>query len=104
MRRTKKPKRPKKVAYTLIADSGGTFGRPMYDLLRGLVREFRGDLKAARIALAWCTSWREDVDGREFADRARLDPEAPPPSLTQALPLGAPAFTEDTRPGFGPSK
>ena len=63
-RRTKKPKGPKKVAYTLIADAPNTPGRAMYTMLRDLVREYRDDLKDARIALAYCTSWKPDVDGR----------------------------------------
>lgn len=64
MRRGTKPKGPKKVSYTLIADMHGTPGRAMYEMLRALIREYRGDLKDARIALAWCTSWKPDVDGR----------------------------------------
>jgi len=63
-RRGTKPKGPKKLAYKLIDDVAGESGRPMYDLLRGLVRDYREDLKDARIALAYCTSWKEDVDGR----------------------------------------
>lgn len=64
MARSKKPKGPKKVAYQLIHDTPNTAGRAMYLMLRALVREYRDDLKDARIALAWCTSWKPDVDGR----------------------------------------
>lgn len=64
MARNKKSKGPKKVSYQLIADIPHTPGRAMYQLLRDLVRQHRDDLKDARIALAWCTSWKPDVDGR----------------------------------------
>ena len=54
--------KPKKVSYRLIpADSDE--GRPMYRLLEELVAAHHEDLTQARIALAWCTSWKPDVDG-----------------------------------------
>ena len=59
----KKPARPKKVAYTLI-DRVSVIGHPMYSLLDELVEAHHDHLRDARIALAWCTSWKPDVDGR----------------------------------------
>lgn len=57
----RKPK-PKKVSYRLI-DAAGDEGQPMYQLLNELVAAHHEDLVEARIALAWCTSWKADVDG-----------------------------------------
>ena len=56
-------KHPKKVVYELI-DRGGVVGHPMYALLDDLVHRYHKDLRPARIALAWCKSWKPDVDGR----------------------------------------
>ncbi|HYC00429.1 MAG TPA: putative metallopeptidase [Candidatus Limnocylindrales bacterium] len=39
-------------------------GEPMYRLLDALVREHHHEIRFARIALAWCTSWKPDVDGK----------------------------------------
>jgi hypothetical protein len=62
-RRTRKPKGTVRVSYELLhADS--TIGEPVYRLLRELVLAYHEHLKDARIALAWCTSWKPDVDGR----------------------------------------
>lgn len=65
MRKPKKPKqaKPKAVAYELI-DPTSVPGHPMYVLLTTLVSAHHPDLAGARIALAWCTSWNPDVDGR----------------------------------------
>ena len=61
-RRSRKPRGPKKVAYTLI----GRGDEPsVYKALDQIVKKHHADLKDARIALAWCTSWRPDVDGRQ---------------------------------------
>lgn len=62
-RRRKGPAKPKKVSYELI-DPNSITGGPMYVLLNELVREYHHELKDARIALAWCTSWKPDADGR----------------------------------------
>lgn len=62
----KKAKRPKKVSYELIPRQSDR-GRPMYALLDELVdAHHEEDLgrTGARIALAWCTTWKPDVDGR----------------------------------------
>lgn len=56
-------RKPKKVTYALI-DRASEIGAPMYLLLSELVASYHDDLGSARIALAWCTSWKPDVDGR----------------------------------------
>jgi hypothetical protein len=63
MPRARKPKGPKRVTYELI-NKDSDVGRPMYRLLRDLVNEHHEEISEARIALAWNTSWRPDVDGR----------------------------------------
>ena len=59
----RKPKKPKPVNYLLI-DRDSDFGRPMYQLLAELVEQHHEELTQARIALAWNTAWKPDVDGR----------------------------------------
>lgn len=54
----------KKVSYTLIPNDGTEPGVTMYAMLRSIVNRFHDDIRGARIALAWCTSWKSDVDGR----------------------------------------
>lgn len=61
--RRKKQKGAKRVSYELI-DAKSVVGQPIYKLLRELVKSYHEHLVDARIALAWCTSWRPDVDGR----------------------------------------
>lgn len=61
--RRNKAKGPKKVSYQLI-DRDSVLGRTMYLKLRDCVEEHHEELVDARIALAWCTSWKPDVDGR----------------------------------------
>lgn len=63
-RRLSKPK-PKKLTYELI-ERDSLAGHPIYALLDDLVAVHHDDLSRteARIALAWCTSWKPDVDGR----------------------------------------
>jgi hypothetical protein len=56
----KKPKKPKKIAYELITDEGLL----IYGLLKDLIERQHTHLLQARIALAWCTSWKRNVDGR----------------------------------------
>lgn len=58
----RRPK-PKKVSYELI-DVKTEIGQPMYALLKELVKAHHIDLRYARISLAWCLSWKPDVDGR----------------------------------------
>lgn len=53
----------KKVHYELIARDS-VIGHGMYQLLDDLVAAHHEELRDARIALAWNTSWKPDVDGR----------------------------------------
>lgn len=59
----RKVKGAKKVSYELI-DPKSVVGQPIYKLLRELVKTQHTHLLDARIAIAWCTSWKPDVDGR----------------------------------------
>ncbi len=52
----------KPVNYELI-DPGSDIGRPIYQVLADLVAAHHEDLFEARIALAWCLSWKPDADG-----------------------------------------
>lgn len=63
LRRQKKPKGHKRVSYQLI-NRDDVVGRPVYNLLTELVDAYHTHLQDARIALAWCTSWKPDRDGR----------------------------------------
>jgi len=63
MGRRRGPKRPKRVSYELI-ERESIIGVAMYRLLDELVRQHHEDLRDARVGLAWCTSWKPDVDGR----------------------------------------
>jgi hypothetical protein len=67
-RRTRRAKRPPKVAYTLItrADHPAEYGR-----LDRLVALFHPDLADAAIGIAWCTSWRADLDRKLTLARMR---------------------------------
>jgi hypothetical protein len=53
----------KAVSYRFIKPDSDA-GERMYALLRDLILRHHEDLKDARIALAWNTSWQPDVDGR----------------------------------------
>lgn len=65
MKRPKKAGAPKSLSYVLIP-SKSDIGAPMYDQLYQLVADHHEDLDRTnvRIALAWCTSWKADADGR----------------------------------------
>jgi hypothetical protein len=63
MQRKPRQAKPKQVAYELI-DPTSVAGHPMYSLLAALVTAHHNEIAGARIALAWCTSWNPDVDGR----------------------------------------
>jgi hypothetical protein len=58
-----KAKKTKRVSYELIPRES-VIGQTMYRLLDQLVAEHHDEVSTARIALAWCTSWKPDVDGR----------------------------------------
>lgn len=60
----------KRVSYELV-DRDSLSGRPMYELLGELVTKYHDDLREARIGLAWCTSWKPDVDGRVTLGKCR---------------------------------
>lgn len=64
LRRPRPPRRakPKKVSYELIPRDS-EIGTPMYWLLDELVEAHHEDLRRAKLALAWCTSWKPDADG-----------------------------------------
>jgi putative metallopeptidase len=70
-RRSKNTPKPKRLAYELIRDEPGSIGRQAYVMLRELISAFRRDLVDARIALAWCTSWKPDADGRVTIGKCR---------------------------------
>lgn len=65
MKRPKKVGAPKAVSYVLILASSD-IGGPMYERLYQCVADHHGDLDRTnvRVALAWATSWKPDVDGR----------------------------------------
>jgi hypothetical protein len=56
------------VAYTLLTPGDQP---DMYARLHALVTRHHDDLDAARIALAWCTSWRLDLDGHMVLGKCR---------------------------------
>ncbi len=68
--RRKRPGKPRRVSYELIA-RGGIIGHPMYALLEELVDKHHEDLHQARIALAWCTSWKRNVDGQMILGKCK---------------------------------
>lgn len=80
-RRRRQSGKPAKVSYELITRDS-VIGHPMYALLDTLVRKHHGHLGPARIALAWCTSWKPDVDGRVILGQCKkasdLDREVAP--------------------------
>lgn len=68
--KARKPKGAKKVSYTLIPRESET-GARIYAMLDDLVAQHHDVLTDARIALAWCTSWRPDVDGRVILGKCK---------------------------------
>lgn len=71
-RRFVRPQKAKKLTYELLGEDTET-GRPLYALLAELVEQHHEALYRtdARIALAWCTSWTPDVDGRVTLGKCR---------------------------------
>lgn len=63
MPRPRQPKGLTRVSYEVIHQDT-IIGQPIYKLRDELVDAHHEELKHAKIALAWCTSWRPDVDGR----------------------------------------
>lgn len=70
-RSRKSAPKPKRLAYELIKDEPGGVGRQAYVMMRELVRAHRRDLVDARIALAWCSAWKADADGRVTIGKCR---------------------------------
>jgi hypothetical protein len=66
----KKKKGGKKVNYELVKRETQQ-GEGMYRLVDHYVEQYHEDLSDARIGLAWCTSWRPDVDGRLILGQCR---------------------------------
>ena len=66
----RKRSKPKTVSYELLTRDS-VIGHPMYALLDELITKYHQDLRDARIALAWCTSWKPDVDGRVTLGKCR---------------------------------
>lgn len=66
MKRKRAAAKPKRVSYEVIPRTSAIDfpATQMYGLLDELVEQHHEDLRKARIALAWCTSWKADVDGR----------------------------------------
>jgi len=65
MKRPKKAGAPKTVSYVLIPPTSA-IGQPMYERLYALIDDHHEDLSRTnvRVALAWATAWKPDVDGR----------------------------------------
>src|SRR4051812_28649729 len=63
-------RKPKTVSYELI-QRDTVVGHPMYELLDRLVQAHHDELRPAQIALAWCTSWKADVDGHVTIGKCR---------------------------------
>jgi len=55
--------KPKKVSYELIEPTSEV-GGPIYERMLRLIEQHHDELTDARIALAWNTAWKPDVDGR----------------------------------------
>lgn len=71
--RAKKAKAPKKLTYELIDDQPGSIGKQAYNMMRDHIEREREDLArlGTKIALAWCTSWKPDADGRVTIGKCR---------------------------------
>lgn len=67
-RRSRKPRAAKPIAYSLLlrADHAS-----VYKALDALIKAHHEELATARIALAFCTSWRADPDGRHTIGRCK---------------------------------
>jgi hypothetical protein len=73
--RAPKPKGGKRVAYKLI-DPKSDQGRAMYERLeRARDHVDHEATERARVALAWCTSWKADIDGRLTLGKCRRSSE-----------------------------
>lgn len=61
MARKRRTVKPPQVTYTLLTRDSH---REAYVRLDRLVADHHEELEPAKIALAWCTSWRADTDGK----------------------------------------
>ena len=74
---------PKPLSYVLISQTSD-IGVPMYERLYSIIDEHHEDLSRTnvRVALAWATSWKADVDGRLMLGKCKkaseLDRELAP--------------------------
>lgn len=67
-RRSTRPRKPPKVSYELLPREAHP---AIYKQLARLIDAHHGELKDARIALAWCTSWRADIDGHQTLGKCK---------------------------------
>jgi hypothetical protein len=64
-----KPRQPKPVSYTLLTREDH---EPIYARLDAIIAAHHREIRFARIAIAWCTSWKKpDVDGRQTLGKCR---------------------------------
>jgi hypothetical protein len=77
--RKMKSSKAKRVSYTLLTPESH---KQLYALVSKLVTQHHRELIGANVALAWCTSWRADVDGRQRLGQCKrssdLDRECTP--------------------------
>ncbi len=66
----KQPTKPPTVPYRFLRPDSDV-GQPMYALLQHLVDVHHEEIRDARIALAWQTSWTPDVDGHVTLGQCR---------------------------------
>lgn len=66
--RKARPRRPPTVAFTVLTPESQP---AMYERLYSLLSRYHDDLEHARICLAWCTSWRLDLDGHIVLGRCK---------------------------------
>lgn len=72
MHKRTKIKRPKPITYALIPQTGDV-GAAMYERLCSIIDTHHTELSRmnVRVALAWCTSWKPDVDGRVILGKCK---------------------------------
>lgn len=69
---TRKPSgKPKALTYELIEPASDS-GLTLYRMLSELIDTRHEHLREARIALLWCTNWKEDVDGNVTIGKTKL--------------------------------
>lgn len=65
-------RKAKTVSYRLIPRNAfDLLEASLYAALHELIEKHHSDLRNAKIALAWCTSWKADVDGRMTIGKCR---------------------------------